>query len=117
MKRSWKRLPSSIPNSYWSSFLYMDVMTVCLLAFHLGFLFRLIGVGATLKHHAKDGQFILQSKPWMRRATFLRAGGLCLVSVADQSSATTGGLDGFRIAPSVVNDKSDTTCMCACLTF
>lgn len=51
--------------------LYMDVMTVCFLAFNLGFLFRLPLVGGKLKALVDDGQFILQSNRWMRRATFV----------------------------------------------
>ena len=51
--------------------LCMDLMTACVLAFHLGFLFRLPVVGEKLKALVDDGQFILQSNRWMKRTTFL----------------------------------------------
>ena len=51
--------------------LYMDVMTASVLAFHLGFLFRLPVAGGKLKALVDDGQFILQSNRWMKRATIL----------------------------------------------
>ena len=51
--------------------LYMDLMTASVLAFHLGFLFRLPVVGGKLKALVEDGQFILQSNRWMKRATML----------------------------------------------
>ena len=51
--------------------LYMDLMTACVLAFHLGFMFKLPVVGPKLAALVLDGQFILQSNPWMKRATFV----------------------------------------------
>ena len=51
--------------------LYMDVMTASVLAFHLGLLFRLPVAGGKLKALVDDGQFILQSNRWMKRATML----------------------------------------------
>ena len=50
--------------------LYMDLMTACVLAFHLGFLFQMPVIGLKLKSLVEDGQFIMQSNPWMKRATF-----------------------------------------------
>ena len=46
--------------------LYMDVMTGCLLVFHLGFLFRLPMVGEKLNELVQDGNFILRSNRWMK---------------------------------------------------
>lgn len=50
---------------------WMDVMTALVLAFHIGFLFRLPFVGSRFLALVRDGHFILDSNPWMRRATFL----------------------------------------------
>lgn len=69
--------------------LYMDVMTACFLAFHLGFLFRLPVVGEKLKALVDDGQFILQSNRWMKRATFLG-----LVAFVMFPLAATGSVGG-----------------------
>ena len=69
--------------------LYMDVMTASLLAFHLGFLFRLPVVGKKLRALVDDGQFILQSNNWMRRATFLG-----LVTFVMFPLAATGSVGG-----------------------
>ena len=51
--------------------LYMDLMTALLLVFHVGFLFRLPILGSKLGELIEDGQFILKSNPWMKRATFV----------------------------------------------
>lgn len=69
--------------------LYMDAMTACVLAFHLGFLFRLPMVGARLKALVEDGHFILQSNRWMKRATFLG-----LVTFVMIPLAATGSVGG-----------------------
>jgi len=69
--------------------LYMDVMTACVLAFHLGFIFRLPVVGRRLYALVEDGHFILQSNPWMKRATFLG-----LVAFVMFPLAATGSLGG-----------------------
>jgi len=69
--------------------LYMDVMTASVLAFHLGFLFRFPMLGGKLKALVEDGQFILQSNPWMKRATF--AG---LVTFVMFPLAATGSVGG-----------------------
>ena len=50
--------------------LYMDMMTACVMTFHLGFLSKLPAIGAKLNDLAEDGRFILQSNVWMKRATF-----------------------------------------------
>ena len=69
--------------------LYMDVMTACVLALHLGFLFRLPVVGAKLNALVEDGHFILQSNPWMKRTTFLG-----LVAFVMFPLAATGSVGG-----------------------
>jgi uncharacterized membrane protein len=69
--------------------LYLDSMTACVLAFHLGFLFRLPVVGTKLKALVEDGQFILQSNPWMKRATFLGLVGFVLLPLA--ATGSVGG--------------------------
>lgn len=69
--------------------LYMDVMTGCVLVFHLGFLFRLPIVGGKLNDLVQDGHFILQSNRWMKRATFLG-----LVSFVMFPLAATGSVGG-----------------------
>jgi len=73
--------------------LYMDVMTACLLAFHLGFLFRLPVVGAKLNAMVEDGHFILQSNPWMKRLTFVG-----LVAFVMFPLAATGSVGGSIFA-------------------
>jgi hypothetical protein len=76
-----------------SNVLYMDVMTACLLAFHLGFLFRLPVVGAKLNAMVEDGHFILQSNPWMKRLTFVG-----LVAFVMFPLAATGSVGGSIFA-------------------
>lgn len=50
---------------------WLDVMTALVLAFHIGFLFRLPFVGSRIAALVTDGHFILDAHPWIRRATFL----------------------------------------------
>ena len=69
--------------------LYMDVMTACVLTSHLGFLFRLPVLGGKLKTLVDDGQFILQSNRWMKRATFVG-----LVAFVMFPLAATGSVGG-----------------------
>jgi len=69
--------------------LYMDVMTASVLAFHMGFLFRLPVVGGKLKALVNDGQFILQSNRWMKHATWLG-----LVTFVMFPLAATGSVGG-----------------------
>ena len=51
--------------------LYMDLVTACVLTFHLGFAFKLAVIGPKLEAVVQDGQFIMQSNPWMKRVTFV----------------------------------------------
>ncbi len=69
--------------------LYMDVMTGCLLVFHLGFLFKLPFVGDKLNELVQDGHFILNSNRWMKRATFVG-----LVAFVMFPLAATGSVGG-----------------------
>jgi uncharacterized membrane protein len=69
--------------------LYMDIMTALLLVFHLGFLFKLPIVGRKLHDLVQDGNFILKSNPWMKRATFLG-----LVAFVLFPLAATGSVGG-----------------------
>ncbi|MFO0904696.1 MAG: hypothetical protein U0939_16945 [Pirellulales bacterium] len=59
--------------------LYLDLMTACLLAYSMGFLFRLPYVIGKLKALVDDGRFILSQHPWMRRATFVGLGGIIAI--------------------------------------
>ncbi|WP_429884517.1 small multi-drug export protein [Geoalkalibacter halelectricus] len=68
---------------------YMDTMVACLLAFHIGFLFRLPYLGAKLRILMDDGKFILQSHPWMKRATFAGIVTFCIFPLA--ATGSVGG--------------------------
>ncbi len=50
---------------------YLDTITALVLAFHIGFLFRLPVIGPRVAALVADGRFILESHPWMRRTTSL----------------------------------------------
>lgn len=50
---------------------WMDVMVALVLAFHIGFLFRIPFFGGRFSALVIDGHFVLDAHPWMRRATFL----------------------------------------------
>ena len=68
---------------------YMDSMVACLLAFHIGFLFRLPYLGTKLRILMDDGKFILQSHPWMKRATFAGIVTFCVFPLA--ATGSVGG--------------------------
>ncbi len=59
------------PEALFLLVVYMDVATALLLVFHAGALFRIPWLGNHLAALVADGRFILKSRPWMRRATFL----------------------------------------------
>lgn len=61
---------------------YMDVLTAILLAFHTSFLFKLPYLGSKLRELVVDGQFILKSHPWMKRATFIGLAAFVMFPVA-----------------------------------
>ncbi len=68
---------------------YLDVITALVLAFHIGFLFRLPYVGPRVAALVTDGHFILDSQPWMRRATFFG-----LIAFVGFPLAATGSIGG-----------------------
>lgn len=68
---------------------YMDVMVACLLAFHIGFLYRLPLLGEKLKELHEDGKFILASNPWMKSATFAGIVAFCVFPLA--ATGSVGG--------------------------
>ena len=69
--------------------LWMDFVAACLLVYHAGFLYRIKALGPRLRTLAEDGQFILESNPWMRRATFIG-----LVAFVTFPLAATGSIGG-----------------------
>ncbi len=68
---------------------YLDVMLALVLAFHIGFLFRLPFIGPRAESLITDGHFILDAHPWMRRATFLG-----LIAFVGFPLAATGSVGG-----------------------
>jgi uncharacterized membrane protein len=77
------------PNELFAMLLYMDMMTASVLAFHAGFLFKLPLLGKQLRQLMEDGRVIMQSNPWMRRATFL-----AIVAFVTFPLAATGSIGG-----------------------
>jgi hypothetical protein len=68
---------------------YLDVMIAVLLAFHIGFLFKLPILGRRIRELVADGQFILKYHSWMKRATFIG-----LVAFIMFPVAATGSVGG-----------------------
>lgn len=68
---------------------YIDVMTALILAFHIGFLFRLPFIGPRVAALVTDGHFILDAQPWMRRATFF--GLIAFVGFPLTATGSVGG--------------------------
>ena len=68
--------------------LYLDLVTACVLTFHLGFLFKLPVIGPKLTDLVLDGQFILHTNPWIRRTTFL--GLVLFVFLPGPATGSTG---------------------------
>ncbi len=50
---------------------YMDLAVATIVVCHVGTLFRLPGLGRRLAGVVSDGRFILATRPWIRRATFI----------------------------------------------
>jgi Putative small multi-drug export protein len=69
--------------------LYMDFMTACVLTSHMGFLFNLPVLGGKLRALVDDGEFILESNPWMKRATTIG-----LIAFVMFPLAATGSVGG-----------------------
>jgi len=68
---------------------YMDLLAAILISFHLAFMFRIPWIGHRLLALASDGDFIMQSQPWMRRMTFVG-----LVAFVMFPVAATGSIGG-----------------------
>jgi uncharacterized membrane protein len=68
--------------------LYLDLVTACVLTFHLGFLFKLPVIGSKLTDLVLDGQFILHTNPWIKRTTFL--GLVLFVFLPGPATGSTG---------------------------
>lgn len=76
----------------WQLFLmvtYMDLIVAIFLMFHAGFLFRLPWFGSRAATLVEDGQFLLHSQPWIRRATFL--GLVLFVAIPLAAMGSVGG--------------------------
>lgn len=69
--------------------LYMDLAFAAVLAFHLGFLFRLPLAGRRLRALIVDSQFVLSRQPWIRRATFV--GLVLFVTFPVSATGSVGG--------------------------
>lgn len=69
--------------------LYMDLAFATVLAFHLGFLFRVPLIGRRLRALIVDSQFVLSRQPWIRRATFL--GLVLFVTFPVSATGSVGG--------------------------
>ena len=68
--------------------LYLDLVTACVLTFHLGFLFKMPLIGSKLTELVLDGQFILHTNPWIKRTTFL--GLVLFVFLPGPATGSTG---------------------------
>lgn len=69
--------------------IWLDLIVACVLAYHVGFLFKLPVVGPRLAGLVDDGRFILRINPWMRRATF--AGLVAFVMFPLAATGSVGG--------------------------
>jgi len=68
---------------------YMDLMIALVLAFHIGFMYKLPFVGPKIKGLVADGHFILNYHPWMKRTTLLGLGAFILFPLT-----ATGSIGG-----------------------
>lgn len=68
---------------------YLDLVAAVVLMFHVGALFRLPWVGSRAAALVEDGQFLLHSQPWIRRATF--AGLVLFVAIPLAAMGSVGG--------------------------
>ncbi len=68
---------------------YLDLMTALVLAFHIGFLFKVPYIGPRISALVTDGHFILDKQPWMRKATFF--GLICFVGFPLAATGSIGG--------------------------
>ncbi len=68
---------------------YMDLVIAVVLIFHAGALFRLPWFGSRAAALVEDGQFLIKSQPWVRRATF--AGLVLFVAIPLAAMGSVGG--------------------------
>ena len=68
---------------------YLDLIVGILLIFHAGFLFRLPWFGSRATSLIDDGRFLIQTQPWIRRATFL--GLVLFVAIPLAAMGSVGG--------------------------
>ena len=68
---------------------WMDMVVASVLAFHLGFMYRIPFLGPRIAALEQDGEFILDSNRWMRRATFFG-----LIAFVAFPLAATGSVGG-----------------------
>jgi uncharacterized membrane protein len=68
---------------------YLDFMTALFVTFHMGFLFRIPGVGPKIATLVWDGKFVMEAQPWIRRFAFLG-----LVAFVMFPTSTTGSIGG-----------------------
>lgn len=68
---------------------YLDLIVAVILIFHAGFLFRLPWLGSRATALIDDGRFLIQSQPWIRRATF--AGLVLFVAIPLAAMGSVGG--------------------------
>lgn len=69
--------------------LYLDVVVALVLAFHIGFLFRIPYFGQRFLSLVEDGHFVLDLHPWIRRATLV--GLMTFVSFPLTATGSMGG--------------------------
>lgn len=68
---------------------YLDFMTALFVTFHMGFLFRIPGLGPKIATLVWDGKFVMESQPWIRRFAFVG-----LVAFVMFPTSTTGSIGG-----------------------
>ena len=77
------------PEQLFTLVVFMDLMTATVLIFHMGVIFRIPGIGKRLLNLVEDGRFILKTRPWMKRATFL--GTVAFVMFPLAATGSVGG--------------------------
>jgi len=68
---------------------WMDLLAATMLIFHMGFLFRIPRLGPALLTVREEGEFFMQTQPWIRRFTFLGLVAFVLIPVA--ATGSVGG--------------------------
>lgn len=72
---------------------YMDLMVALIIPFQIGLMFRLPVLGPKISALVADGQFILSSNKWMKKASFLG-----LIAFVTFPLAATGSVGGAIFA-------------------